>query len=144
MVERKLKDGKNPKRVAAGKKAWRKAHRGGGKVTKRRGSVSKGYHRAKATLGRTIKAVVILSPPVIVAYVAQKEYGGTIGERIINFINEFQGCYTGVQLSGRNATFHAERLALGWGPPLIIGGVSYGLRAVHASGNNPFTVVSRM
>jgi hypothetical protein len=139
---------KNPNRVAAGKKAWRKAQRGG-KVSKKKGSVKKGYSRAKATLGKTAKALVILIPAICVgagSYVSWRTHGGTRGQAAVQGLGAWASCYTGVMVNvnGDIWPFHAEQLLIGWGPPLVIGGIQYVLRAVHQQGVNPFRQFSTM
>ena len=146
MAEPTLKKTKNPKRVAAGKKAWRKAHRGGGKVKRKRGAVSKGYHRARSALGKTIKAIVILAPATVFAYATYhngKDAGK--GRAVIEAIGAFGECYTGVRVQPTGEiVVNYDRLLIGWGPPLIIGGVQYGLKAIHMQGANPFRVMSTL
>jgi hypothetical protein len=140
-----LKKGKNPKRVAAGKKAWRKAHRSGGKMTKRKGSKARhAYRRVRTGLGRTVKAVIILAPAVFSAWNVGRQQPK--GQRFMQGLLNFQTSYTGlvVDSTSNQVTFEPGYLAIGWGPALVIGGIQYGLKAVHQEGVNPFRVMSTL
>jgi hypothetical protein len=146
MAERTLKKAKNPKRVAAGKKAWRAAHRGGRKMRRKGSRVKHASHRVSATLGKIAKALVILAPPIAVGVNGYLVSGGGKGTKVLNGLLGWQMCYTGMQPinGGADFIFETHYLPIGWAPPLILGGIQYGMKIVHASGNNPFRVLSSL
>lgn len=116
---------------------------------KKRGKAGRAYSRAKTGLGRLLKVVVVIAPAIFTAKSWADKVTGT-GAKIQTGIMAFQMCYTGlapamwVGGSGAELTFHPDLLVVGWGPPLIIGGVQYGLKAVHMQGSNPFRIMSQL
>lgn len=118
-------------------------------MTRKRGRARYTARRVGATLGKVVKAVVIIFPAAFTAYTWAQKVTGT-GAKIVTGLTAFQMCYTGlapaawVGGSGADFSFKAELLAVGWGPPLIIGGIQYGLKAVHMQGANPFRVMSTL
>jgi len=114
---------------------------------KRRPSrIGHAYHRASATLGKVAKAIVILIPAMAVGVNGYKVSGGSRMDKVVNGFLAWQMCYTGMQpiSGGADFTFETHYLPIGWGPPLIIGGIQYGMKIVHAQGNNPFRVLSTL
>ena len=148
---------KNPKRVAAGKKAYRAMRRKIRGTSKGR-SMSKpkrtshhysariraGYRRASSTLGKLVKAIVILAPATMVAVQAYYWFGKG-HEGIKHAFIDFASCFSGFTIdAGGLAVWIPERLLVGWGPAIVIGGVQYGMKMIHAQGNNPFRVLSTL
>jgi len=114
---------------------------------KRRGSrIRHAYHRASATLGKVAKAIVILAPAIGVGVNGYRVSGGSRADKVVNGLLAWQMCYTGLQPinGGADFIFETHYLPIGWGPPVIIGGIQYGMKIVHAQGNNPFRVLSTL
>jgi len=111
----------------------------------RAGRIRAGYKKAAASLGKIAKAIVVMTPAVIVGFDVAVGTGGSIGNQIKAFLTGWSECYTGLIYRGPGYfEFHAEQLAIGWGPPLILAGINYGLKAVHQQGANPFRVMSTL
>lgn len=138
---------KNPKRVAAGKKAWRKAHRGG-KVSKRKkGRFGRAYHKAASKLGTLVKVIACMAPAAAATYSSYVYYKGAKLEwkDVLPILGDFGSWFTGIVVDAAGvASFRPERLLVGWGPVLVIGGITYAERKVGMSGANPFRVLSTL
>jgi hypothetical protein len=155
-------DTNNPKRVAAGKKAYRRLCREGRgigakskrktmtkkgkKGYKRHSRVSKHYHHAKKGLMSVLKFVVLIGPALIASYDSYKDTSGTQGWKVAMGMGKFGSCMTGLMYypNANRIIWTPEDLLIGWGPSIVYTGIKFGASIIPGGrGINPFAQISR-
>jgi len=113
----------------------------------KRGRFRAAYHKAAAKLGTLLKIVACLAPAGMIAY---GSYVYNTKDKfqfkdLLPIMGDFGSCFTGILVSADGTiNWRPERLLAGWGPVLVIGGITWAERTVHMSGANPFRVMSAL
>jgi len=109
-------------------------------MAKKRGK-KKGAKKNGPGIGFKLKAVLSFIPALSYSVGYAIDRGGTVQDKVIRFGSYFAACYTGY-----NAEFRMWDLpvaGIGWGPPLIIGGISKAEKVLKMPNANPFNLLSK-
>lgn len=112
----------------------------------KKGRARRTMRAASHTLGKLVKTLAVITPPAIVAYQSYDfwdEGGAKKGRGIVHALADFSSCFSGVTVdAGGEVVWMPKRLAVGWGPVLVIGGITYAERKIGMQAANPFRVIS--